>query len=126
MSKLQSTLRFLIKHSEFILSVSVLFYWYSAGWGINWLAIGLMAALLALFFMKQRVLGIVLSCIFLLLAAFGMLALFSELSEFEEVNASAIQLFTVGSVFIGGTALAAALMLFKYSESRKVVIPSVD
>ena len=100
---------------EFVLMLSVLFYWYSTALLLNPVAILLMAVLILQLIFKNQVVGIIIPSSIALATAFLFLALISEFNEFESFTNDAALLLFVGLAFLGITALASFGMFYKYA-----------
>ncbi|WP_417602877.1 hypothetical protein [Owenweeksia hongkongensis] len=99
---------------EYLLIASVIFYWGSAGWGVNYIAITLLLILVLQIIFKNRIAGLLIPCILILTCLYMLLALFSEFREFPSFNAEAKQLLFVGLFYFLGTILVSGLMIYKY------------
>ena len=84
---------------------------------LNPVAIVLLLVLLFQIIFKKTASGLIIGSIFLLLNLYMVLALISELSEFDVVNQGFINLLTFGSIFLGLNIIVSFLMLFKYLKS---------
>ncbi|MGB0422925.1 MAG: hypothetical protein ACPGED_01325 [Flavobacteriales bacterium] len=100
---------------EYVLMLSVLFYWYSTALLLNPVAILLMAVLILQLIFKNQVVGIIIPSLMALATSFLFLALISEFNEFESFTSDAALLLFVGLAFLGITALASLGMLYKYT-----------
>ena len=103
---------------EIYFVIATLYYWSLTTIQINWIAIGLLVALGSLIFTKNKVLGIVIGSLLVIINLFLFLALFSEFSEFTSFNAEAKELLFVGSLFLGLNLLFSTLLLYKYANMR--------
>lgn len=112
MSKLK---RIAFQVPEYLLIASVIFYWGSAGWGINYIAISLLAILVLQIIFKNRIIGIIIPSLLTLASLFLILAVISEFKEFPTVNAEAMKLLLVGLVYFTSTILVSGVMFYKYA-----------
>tara|TARA_R110001592_G_scaffold362114_1_gene674978 strand:+ start:21254 stop:21619 length:366 start_codon:yes stop_codon:yes gene_type:complete len=103
---------------EYILLAAVVFYWFSAGVVINYVAITLVIGLILQIVFKFRILGIVLPSVLMLLSFYMLLALISEFNEFPTFNYEAKKLLFVGLTIFMGSMLVSGLMFFKYAFTR--------
>lgn len=103
---------------ELFLIASVMYYWVSTSNLLNPFAIGLLAILIYQVINKKATLGLIISSIVALLTLFMVLALISELSEFEVVNQNYKNLIIFGTLYLGLTLLMAGLMFFKYLKLK--------
>lgn len=103
---------------ELFLIASVMYYWVSTSNLLNPFAIGLLAILTYQVINKKATLGLIISSIAALLTLFMVLALISELSEFEVVNQNYKNLIIFGTLYLGLTLLMAGLMFFKYLKLK--------
>lgn len=99
---------------EYLLLGAVFFYWVSAGIAMNPIAIVLTIALILQIIFKNRIVGIALPSLLVLASLYMLLALISELNEFETFNAEARKLLLVGASFFVSTILVSGLMLYRY------------
>lgn len=99
---------------EYLLLLAVLFYWLPTSNPLNWVAITLVAVLVLQIIYKNKILGIIISSLLILICCYMYLALFSELREFPTFDADAKQLFFVGVSIFTATLVVAGFMFFKY------------
>ncbi len=104
---------------ETYLIAATLFYWMSAAIVVNWFAIGLLSLLIFLIVTKNKVLGITIASIWILINLYMVLALISELSEFPEFNNAAFELLGVGSLFLGLNLIFSVILLVKYGKTER-------
>lgn len=104
---------------EYLLIAAVLFYWMSAGRVINFIAIGLLLAVILQIIYKNRVVGIAIPCLLIILCFYMILALLSEVREFPSFNSEAQTLLCVGLLYFLGTILVSAIMIYKYANLPK-------
>lgn len=100
--------------AEYLLIVAVLFYWHGTSNLLNPFAIGLLITLIGQLIFKNSVTGILIPCIFILLTMYMLLALLSEVNEFESFNSAAQRLLFIGLAFFLTTILVSFLMIWKY------------
>ena len=81
---------------EYILLAAVVFYWFSAGVVVKYVAITLVIGLILQIVFKFRLLGIVLPSLLMLTSFYMLLALISEFNEFPTFNYEAKKLLFVG------------------------------
>ena len=98
---------------EYLLLAAVIFYWGSAGWGVNYIAIVLLVVLILQIIFKNRIVGIIIPSILIFTCLYMLLALFSEFREFPSFNAEAQQLLFVGLSYFIGTILVSGIMIYK-------------
>ena len=103
----------LTSYPEYILIALVIFYWTSTI-AFNPIAIGLITILIVQIIVKNRILGLVIGCLFVLLTLYFMLAWGSELFEFPVFNTDAKQMFFYGFLILGVTSFATGLMIYKH------------
>ena len=99
---------------ELFLIASVIYYWILTANILNPFAIGLLAILIYQVIRKKTTLGLVISIIFMALTLFMVLALISELSEFEIINQNYKNLIVFGSLYLGLNLILGAVMFVKY------------
>ncbi|WP_178983972.1 hypothetical protein [Winogradskyella helgolandensis] len=105
---------------ELFLIVSVLYYWFLTPNLFNPIAIGLLAVLSYQIIKKNTTLGLVLSTVFIVLTLFMVLALISELSEFDNLNHNWKNLVIFGSLYLGLNLILAGFMFYKYLKLKMV------
>ena len=105
---------------ELYLLFAVLFYWVSSTF-INPIALVLFVMVGAQLYFKKPITGVLIASILMLLNLYMVLALISELSEFEEYVAGFWKLLIVGSLFLGLNIAAGVAMLLKYSKVQTFV-----
>lgn len=99
---------------EIYLFFATIYYWILTPNLFNPVAIILFAILIYQIIYKNSTTGLVISSLFLLLNLYMVLALMSELFEFTEVNNGFLQMFLIGSIFIGLNIIVSIIMLIKY------------
>ena len=105
---------------ELFLIASVLYYWTLTSNLFNPYAIGLLAILIYQLISKKSTLGIIISGIVIGLTLFMMMALLSELSEFDSATENFNTLLIFGSLYLGLTLIMAGLMLYKYLKLKVI------
>lgn len=103
---------------ELYLIASVLFYWYFTANLLNPIAMGLLLILIFQLVFQKSVSGMLIAIIFLLLNLLMLLALFSELREFNEFTSSFYELLIVGSIYLGLNCFVSTYMLMKYIKIK--------
>ncbi|WP_405576709.1 hypothetical protein [Winogradskyella sp. Asnod2-B02-A] len=103
---------------ELFLIVSVIYYWILTSNLLNPFAIGLLAILIYLVISKKETLGLVISVVFIALNLFLVIALISELSEFEVANQNYNNLIIFGSLYLGLNLFLAGFMFYKYLKLK--------
>jgi len=104
---------------ESLLIVSVLFYWVSTANTLNPIAIGLVLVLILQIIFKNKVVGIIISLVLILACIFMLLALFSELNEFQTFNSEAQTLLFIGLAYFLLTIGVSGLMIYKYGRTER-------
>ncbi|WP_417592112.1 hypothetical protein [Owenweeksia hongkongensis] len=99
---------------EYLLIASVIFYWGSAGWGLNPIAISLLLILVLQIIFKNRIVGLLIPGILILTCLYMLLALMSEFREFPSFNQEAQVFLFVGLSYFISTMLVSGLMIYKY------------
>lgn len=102
----------LIPESYFILSVA--YYWVMTGTLFNPYAIVLLAGIGFLMIYRNKILGLFMSLLFILVNLFMFGALMSEYREFHEPTRASHHLILYGSLYLGLNLLMAVIMLIKY------------
>jgi hypothetical protein len=103
---------------ELFLIASVLYYWSLTTRLLNPVAIGLLVVLVYQIISKKAISGLIISAIFIFLNLFMVLALISELSEFESVTDNYNNLLIVGTIYIGLNLVMATFMFLKYIKLK--------
>ena len=101
---------------EYLLLLAVLLYWLPTSNPFNLVAITLVAVLVFQIIYKNKVLGIIISSVLILICCYMYLALFSELREFPVFNADAKELLFFGLFIFTATLVVAGFMFFKYMK----------
>ena len=109
--------------SEIYLLFAIIYYWSLTAQVINWFAIALLVILGILIVTKNKVLGMTIGIFLILINLYLLLALASELSEFEVFNTDAKKLLGFGLLFLGLNLFFSVRMLLKYAKlpSRKLI-----
>ena len=102
---------------EIYLLIAVLYYWSLTPSTVNWVAITLLVIIGILIISKNKILGMTIGILLILINLYMFLALASELSEFEVFNSDAKKLLGFGVLFLGLNLIFSTLMLFKYAKS---------
>ncbi|MGK0386124.1 MAG: 4-amino-4-deoxy-L-arabinose transferase-like glycosyltransferase [Patiriisocius sp.] len=110
-------------YPELFLIVSVIVYWAQSGTIVNPIAIALFALLVAQLRFKNKIFGIVLSVIFMLLCLYMMLAIFSDLVNLETFYPNGWLMIAFGVAFFGTTAFFALALLKKNSTTISDQLP---
>ncbi|MCB0382529.1 MAG: hypothetical protein KDD05_04305 [Psychroserpens sp.] len=110
---------FFLSLPEYLLIAAVLFYWMSAGVVINFIAIGLIIAVVLQIIFKNKVIGILVPVVFIMISLYMILALLSEVGEFPSFNAEAKTMLFVGLSYFITTIFFSSVMIYKY-----VVLPT--
>jgi len=111
---MKNSISFLSNLVQYLLIIAVLFYWHGTSNLLNPIAIGLLAILIFQIIFKNKVVGILIPCVLMLLSMYMILALFSEVNEFESFNRDAQRLLFIGLTYFLGTILISFLMIWKY------------
>lgn len=111
---MKNSISFLSNLVEYLLIIAVLFYWHGTSNLLNPFAIGLLAVLIFQIIFKNKVVGILIPCVLILLSMYMILALFAEVNEFESFNSDAQRLLFIGLAYFLGTILVSFLMIWKY------------
>lgn len=103
---------------ELFLIASVVYYWTLTSNLFNPYAIVLLAILIFQVVSKKAASGLIISAIVIGLTLFMVLALLSELSEFEVADQNYKNLLVIGSLYLGFTLIMAGLMFYKYLKLK--------
>jgi uncharacterized membrane protein YbhN (UPF0104 family) len=105
---------------ELFLVASVIYYWVLTANLLNPFAIGLLAVLAYQIVKKKATLGLIISITVIALTLFLVLALFSELSEFEVANQNYTNLLIFGILYLGTNLVLGGTMLVKYLKQKMI------
>ncbi|WP_299116666.1 hypothetical protein [uncultured Winogradskyella sp.] len=103
---------------EIFLIVSVIYYWILTANLFNPIAMGLLAILMYQVINRKPLSGLLISGVFIGLNLFMVLALISELSEFETVNQNYKNLIVFGYLYLGCNLLIGSIMFIKYLKLK--------
>ena len=103
---------------EIYLIGATLYYWFLTANVLNPVAIVLLLVLVYQIITKNSISGLIISALFILLNVYMVLALISELSEFQQTNNQYWQLLTIGSLFLGINILVSGVMFIKYIRTQ--------
>lgn len=106
--------KILLQLPEFLLIIAVIFYWNSAGRGLNPIAIILIIGLIFQIIFKNRIVGIIIPSLLILTSFYMLLALMSEFNNFPTFDADAKRLLFVGLSYFIATIIVSGLMIYKY------------
>ena len=110
----------LMKFPEYYLVVLTILVGYTPPFGFSLISIGLAAVLIFQIVFKNKISGLIIASIFLLINLYMLGALISEFNEFPEFNNSAKQLLFVGLSLWSLNMLSSGVMIYKYSKTESV------
>ncbi len=110
----------LMKFPEYYLVVLTILVGYTPPFGFSLISIGLAAVLIFQIVFKNKISGLLIASIFLLINLYMLGALISEFNEFPEFNNSAKQLLFVGLSLWSLNILSSGVMIYKYSKTESV------
>jgi len=105
---------------ELYFIVSVLYYWSLTALLVNPVAIILLLVLVFQITIRNRISGIILSVLLILISSYLVLALLSELSEFHEFNDDARNILVFGFLYLGLNIVFGGIMLYKYIQKIRL------
>ena len=105
---------FILQLPEYLLIAAVLFYWFSTGLAVNYIAIGLIIVLILQIIFKNRIVGIIIPSILVMISLYMLLALMSEFKEFLTFSSDAKELLFVGLSYFISTIIISGFMIYKY------------
>ena len=111
---------------EYILILSVVFYWVSAAIIINPVAIVLLGLLILQIIFQNKFIGITIAIFLILISLYMLAALMSEFSEFPTFNSEAKTFLFVGLTYFISTIMVAGLMIYKYVSANSSMENSLD
>ena len=100
---------------EYLLIAAVLFYWFSTGLAVNYIAIGLIIVLILQIIFKNQIVGIIIPSILVMICLYMLLALMSEFKEFLTFSSDAKELLFVGLSYFISTIIISGVMIYKYA-----------
>ncbi|WP_144374474.1 hypothetical protein [Winogradskyella sp. PG-2] len=98
---------------ELFILGSIIYYWIASSW-LNPIAVVLLLIISFQIFKQKITSGIIITIIFIILNLYMVLALISELSEFESVTTNFKVMLLFGGIYLGLNLLLGFLMLIKY------------
>jgi len=104
---------------EYILLIAVIVFWISTKTILNPFAIGLVLIITFQIIYKNKIIGIVIPSILILISLYMLLALLSEFNEFPTFSYEAKKLLFVGLSIFVGTILIALLMVYNTVKFSK-------
>ncbi|PBQ34647.1 hypothetical protein CNR22_23680 [Sphingobacteriaceae bacterium] len=104
---------------EIILILIVIFYWQDAGLR-NPVAPVLMGLLLMQLLLRRKTSGLIVSCIFLFLSLWMVLACLSDAMKIEEMNHKAWTFLFFGIGFLSLLGISSTLMFVKYVNQKEL------
>ena len=110
-------------YPELFLITSVIIYWVLTAMLVNPVAISLIVLLVAQLRFKNKTFGIILSFIFMLLSAYMMLAIFSDIIHLDFFYPRGLLMLCFGSLYFGGTAYFAFILLKKNNNTINEHLP---
>lgn len=110
-------------YPELFLIASVIIYWVLTAMLVNPVAISLIVLLVAQLRFKNKTFGIILSFIFMLLSAYMMLAIFSDIIYLDFFYPRGLLMLCFGSLYFGGTAYFAFILLKKNNNTINEHLP---
>lgn len=110
-------------YPELLLIASVIIYWVLTAMLVNPVAISLIVLLVAQLRFKNKTFGIILSFIFMLLSAYMMLAIFSDIVHLDFFYPRGLLMLCFGSLYFGGTAYFAFILLKKNNNTINEHLP---
>ncbi len=109
--------QFLIKFPEYYLLVLVILSGYTPPFSFNPISIVLAAILILQIIFKNKISGLFIAGIFLLINLYMLAALISEFNEFPEFNMDAKQLLFVGLSLWSLNMFSSIVMIYKYAKA---------
>ncbi|TAJ08659.1 hypothetical protein DMA11_21090 [Marinilabiliaceae bacterium JC017] len=108
----------LLKLPEYYLIILVFLSFYNPPLHVNPIGIGLISILILQIIFKNKISGLLISTIFILINLILPLALISEFNDFPTINSDAIQLLVVGLLLLSLNILMSGMMLIKYVRNN--------
>ena len=110
-------------YPELFLIASVIIYWVLTAMLVNPVAISLIVLLVAQLRFKNKTFGIILSFIFMLLSAYMMLAIFSDIIHLDFFYPIGLLMLCFVSLYFVGTAYFAFILLKKNNNTINEHLP---
>ncbi len=115
MDRMKKVKKILLELPEYLLILSVIFYWFSSAVVVNPVAITLIIVLILQIIFKNRIVGIIIPSLLIMSCLFLLAALMSEFKEFPTFNSDAKQLLFVGLSYFISTIIVSVIMIYKYA-----------
>ena len=112
---MKSFIKTVLSLPEYLLIAAVIFYWMSAGLVINYIAISLLITIILQLIFKNKVIGILVPTLLIMICFYMILAVLSEVGEFPEFNSEAKTMLFVGLSYFLTTILFSLIMIYKYA-----------
>ncbi|WP_262732708.1 hypothetical protein [Gaetbulibacter sp. NE] len=112
--------KIILEIPEYFLIASVIFYWFSTGLTLNYIAITLIAGLILQIIFKNKVVGISIPSLLIVISLYMILAVLSEVSEFPSFNTEAQTLLLVGLLYFIATIVISIIMIYKYAVIKSI------
>lgn len=110
-------------YPELFLIASVIIYWVLTAMLVNPVAISLIVLLVAQLRFNNKTFGIILSFIFMLLSAYMMLAIFSDIIHLDFFYPRGLLMLCFGSLYFGATAYFAFILHKKNNNTINEHLP---
>jgi hypothetical protein len=110
-------------YPELFLIVSVIIYWGLSATLVNPVAILLLALLVTQLRFKNKIFGIVLSLVFMVLCMYMMLAIFSDIIDLDTFYPRGLLMIVFGVFYFGTTAYFAFTLLRKNNSTMNDRLP---
>ncbi|MFT6826630.1 MAG: hypothetical protein ACJAYD_001193 [Patiriisocius sp.] len=110
-------------YPELFLIVSVIIYWGLSATLVNPVAILLLALLVTQLRFKNKIFGIVLSLVFMVLCMYMMLAIFSDIIDLDAFYPRGLLMIVFGVFYFGTTAYFAFTLLRKNNSTMNDRLP---
>ncbi|MFT5255023.1 MAG: hypothetical protein ACI9RL_000361 [Candidatus Paceibacteria bacterium] len=110
-------------YPELFLIVSVIIYWGLSATLVNPVAILLLALLVTQLRFKNKIFGIVLSLVFMVLCMYMMLAIFSDIIDLDAFYSRGLLMIVFGVFYFGTTAYFAFTLLRKNNSTMNDRLP---
>lgn len=111
---------------ELYLLISVLYYWSLTASLFNPYAIGLLVLVVFQILTYNKITGILISSIFIILSFYMILAIIDELLEFTEFNSDAKTMVVIGFSYLIINIVMGCWMLIKYLTNQNKVIETTE
>lgn len=118
---MKKSLEIIVKFSDVLMLLLILFYWINTAEFWNPVAIGLLILSLVQIIIRNKILGIILATLLSFTSMFLFFALISELNDFETFDKDATAMAAVMGIYLIIISICNGLMYYKYLKSHFIL-----